>query len=137
MNTNGFVLGGEQSGHIIRKDFADWGDGIFNALSVLEIFTNRLKSNSALTSFDLLNLFTPMAQLHEKVPVLHKDKSTNSEQIAIAIDQQKSLLGPDSRIIIRPSGTEDVVRITVEGLSENDLKQSIKALTEVVVKVCA
>ncbi|HMS24113.1 MAG TPA: phosphoglucosamine mutase [Acidimicrobiia bacterium] len=130
------TLGGEQSGHIIRADKTMWGDGILNALLVSSIFAERYRTEPAVTSFELFDLFTPMVQLHDQIKVIHKESAQDNQEILHAIEQERALLGQESRIIIRPSGTEDVVRITVEGLIEKAAQESMDRLTKVISKVC-
>lgn len=129
-------LGGEQSGHIIRTDVATWGDGVINALLIAQIFTEKRRQNDHLTSFELFDLFIPLKQLHDKISVNHKGKAVNNDVILASIRQEIKSLGEPSRVIIRPSGTEDVVRITVEGLDENSVRQSLERLGAIVKEVC-
>ncbi len=136
MLKNSYALGGEQSGHIIRTDYATWGDGILNALLIAKIFAEKRLTNAALTSAEMLDLFTPMIQLHDKVHVHNKERSHNNAEIESAIAQERALLGEDSRVIIRPSGTEEVVRITVEGLIAQSVQDSLARLAHVVQEVC-
>lgn len=136
MLKNSFALGGEQSGHIIRTDFATWGDGVLNALLIAKIFSEKRKSNKKLTSTELLQLFSPMIQLHDKVHVHNKALSENNEEIEMAISNELAALGEGSRVIVRPSGTEEVVRITVEGLIEKSVQESLSRLAHLVQEVC-
>ena len=77
-----------------------------------------------------------MVQLHDQIKVIHKESAQDNQEILHAIKQERALLGQESRIIIRPSGTEDVVRITVEGLIEKAAQESMDRLTTVISKVC-
>ncbi len=136
MITSGATLGGEQSGHIIRADKTMWGDGILNALLISSLFAEHRRGEPTVTSFELFDLFTPMVQLHDQIHVMHKEIARDNPRIAQSIDQECALLGPNARIIIRPSGTEDVVRITVEGLIEKSAQESMDRLTKVITEVC-
>lgn len=136
MLEHSYALGGEQSGHIIRTDYSTWGDGILNALLVSKILAEGKILNKDLTSSELFSLFTPLVQRHTKISVSHKEKSSSDSTIEEAISQEVSALGEGSRVIIRPSGTEDVVRITVEGLIEESVLESLKRLEHVVREVC-
>ena len=136
MLNNNFSLGGEQSGHIIRTDFSNWGDGILNALQISKIYIDLLNLGPKVSSSQMFSLFVPLVQLHDKVKVTQKSLAERSQIIQDAIAKEKSILGEGSKIIIRPSGTEEVVRITVEGLIEEQVKESVSRLAATVEKVC-
>lgn len=136
MLSNDYSLGGEQSGHIIRTDHAIWGDGVLNALLISKIFKYLNGLGPAISAEKMFSLFTPMAQMHAKISVSNKLKSVNNEVILSAIEQEIEILGKESRVIIRPSGTEEVVRITVEGLNEESLHASIDRLSLVIKEEC-
>jgi phosphoglucosamine mutase len=131
MARTGAVLGGEQSGHIIRSDKSQWGDGILNALLISDVLVRSKK-----TPHDLLNLFHPMAQLHGKIAVAHKAKAQENSAISTSINKELEGLGDGARIIVRPSGTEDVVRITVEAQDEAQANESLARLSSLVEEVC-
>ena len=84
----------------------------------------------------MLDLFTPMVQLHDKVKVANKTLASSSTKIREAIDSQLSILGSNARIVIRPSGTENVVRVMVEADDEDSAKNSIAILIDVVKENC-
>lgn len=136
MLSNDYSLGGEQSGHIIRTDHAIWGDGVLNALLIAKILRDLNDLGPAITSEQMFSLFVPMAQIHAKISVGNKCKALDNESISSAIEQEIETLGEESRVIIRPSGTEEVVRITVEGLIEESLHESIERLCLVIKKEC-
>ncbi len=128
-----FSLGGEQSGHIIRSDKQFWGDGILNSLSVASIVKSKLNRSDASS---ILNLFVPLIQKHDKVQVAFKKNATDSQEILSQKEDLLKQLGQNSRIIIRPSGTEEVVRISVEASDESEALSAIEQLKETVIKVC-
>lgn len=136
MEETGAVLGGEQSGHVIRKDIAPWGDGILNALLVSEILVSKKRSGQTLDSRNLFDLFTPMAQVQEKVSVSNKSKAVDNSTLKDAINEHIQILGDNSRVIIRPSGTEEVVRITVEAQDKAAAHASAEQLVDIVKEVC-
>ena len=77
-----------------------------------------------------------MVQLHDKVKVANKTLASSSTKIREAIDSQLSILGSNARIVIRPSGTENVVRVMVEADDEDSAKNSIAILIDVVKENC-
>ena len=133
---NDFSLGGEQSGHIIRRDFSDWGDGTLNALLVSRILNELRINNSGFKVSEAFDLFIPLVQKHSKVPASHKAMASDNREIIEATEKELAILGNESRIIIRPSGTEPVVRITVEGKLESEVVNSMERLEKIVESVC-
>ena len=113
MVKNDYVLGGEQSGHIIFKKHATTGDGLLTALKLIEVMKNTGKS--AIELSEGLVIF-PQLLVNQKV----KDKTVvlNDEEINQAIDQVTKELGSSGRILVRPSGTEPLIRVMVEAETE-------------------
>jgi phosphoglucosamine mutase len=108
MREKGFNVGGEQSGHVILSDYATTGDGLLTALQVLTVLLTKGKPAS-----QVLNLFTPYPQVLKNVklsPILLKDP-----EIEKAIDKAHQKLGAKGRLVVRPSGTEPLIRIMAEG----------------------
>ncbi len=112
MLKNGYVLGGEQSGHIIMKEFAATGDGQLTAIQLLSIYKNYGMKMSELASW------------MKKMPqVLHGIKSTPEKIAKVKTDavikktirEYQEKLGDDGRVLVRPSGTEPLVRVMLEG----------------------
>jgi phosphoglucosamine mutase len=133
---NDYSLGGEQSGHIIRRDFSNWGDGILNALLVARILNEGRINERDFKVSNAFDLFEPLVQRHSKVLVNDRSLVDGNSEIEKAINQERELLGEESRIIIRPSGTEPVIRITVEGRTESEVANSIERLEKIVESVC-
>jgi len=108
MRRHGFNLGGEQSGHIILTDYATTGDGLIAALQVLAVLVGGGRSAS-----DVLQVFTPFPQLLRNVrcPATVLDHG----EVRSAIAAGEAELGARGRLVIRPSGTEPVVRVMAEG----------------------
>lgn len=125
------TLGGEQSGHIIALDYSPFGDGILIALLISKILLSKKVKAS-----EILNLFTPMVQLHEKVVVANKAKAVSSDKIEQSMEEHLELLGDNARIVIRPSGTEDIVRIMVEANKKDLAIRSMNELIDVVKESC-
>ena len=127
MRKRGLNLGGEQSGHIILSDYITTGDGIIAALQILSL----IKSLSQKAS-EICHVFDPLPQLLKSLEVTNL-KEWNSIKVQKAISEGESRLGGKGRILVRPSGTEPVVRLMVEGEDSelivsilNDIASEIK-----------
>ncbi len=114
LETHDLLLGGEQSGHIIARDYLPTGDGIFTALRVLEVM--RATDNWSLKTF------TELPQITLNIPVVHK-KNLEADPIAALIKNSKQRL-KTGRLVVRYSGTENYLRIMVEE-HDHKLMQSI------------
>ena len=123
MLSNGYKLGGEQSGHIIMKDFANTGDGLLTALQLMQVMS---ESKSSLQS--LAQVMERYPQVLLNVKDVDKSKLSNSAQIAKAISESESKLGDNGRVLVRASGTEALVRVMVEAAS---LDQATKIANEI------
>lgn len=130
MKEQGAVLGGEQSGHIILLDHNTTGDGILTALQVLSVVKK--------TKTDLNELAQQMKRLPQSlvnVRVSDKKKVMESPILAQAVSTGEERLAGEGRILVRPSGTEPLVRVMAEGPSEEVLENVIKEIVEVVEKL--
>ena len=127
MLKNGYKIGGEQSGHIIFTDFSTTGDGPITALQVL----SSLKRSGRKAS-DLTNLMTTYPQLLVNVKVATKDGWEENEAIKAAIAAGEQELGSDGRILVRPSGTEPLIRVMAEGPDQAQLETICNAIADVV-----
>ena len=108
MREAGINLGGEQSGHIVMSDFATTGDGLLAALQLLACVQHADKPVS-----EVCRRFEPVPQLLKNVA---NDRAVlEQEPIKVAIDEVRSRLGETGRLVIRPSGTEPLIRIMAEG----------------------
>ena len=117
MRSGGYTLGGEQSGHIILSQHTSTGDGLIAALQVLAVMAEQQKPLSA------LKLYTPMPQILQNVPYSARNPlDTPDAQHAITAAEEK--LGTKGRIVVRPSGTEPLIRVMVEG-ENNDTITSV------------
>jgi len=111
MRTHGFNIGGEQSGHIILSDFGTTGDGIISALQILSC----LKKSGRMMS-DFCHKFEPLPQILKNVKI--HEAATNPldhENVKAAIDRAEKKLAGSGRLVIRPSGTEPLIRVMAEG----------------------
>ncbi|NDI24117.1 MAG: phosphoglucosamine mutase, partial [Actinobacteria bacterium] len=109
MLAEGHTLGGEQSGHIIMRRFADTGDGILTALHLISEVVRSKKSLKELAAFMIR-----YPQILINVKDVSKDKLANNEKVKKAINDATMELGDKGRILLRASGTEPVIRVMVE-----------------------
>jgi len=123
-----FSLGGEQSGHLIMREFANTGDGILTALQLAQEVVRSGKSLAELAS-----QMQRFPQVLINVSDVRKDKLEESIEIAKAVASVEATLGDNGRVILRASGTEPLVRVMVEAASDN-LAQEIATTLAAVVK---
>ena len=109
MQQNGYRLGGEQSGHIILQKYATTGDGILTALMLMEEILDRKSTLGKLAS--PVKIF-PQTLINIKVP--DKDAVMNDEHVKSIVHEIEEELGENGRILLRKSGTENVIRVMVE-----------------------
>ncbi|MEO9325734.1 phosphoglucosamine mutase [Nocardioides sp. C4-1] len=108
MRAGGYNLGGEQSGHVIMRDHATTGDGLLTALHVLQRMVTTGRSLR-----DLASVMTRLPQVLVNVPDVDKDRCDDPGLLE-AVEAEKALLGTTGRVLLRPSGTEALVRVMVE-----------------------
>ena len=123
-----FSLGGEQSGHLIMREFAGTGDGILTALQLAQEVRRTGKSLA-----DLAAAMQRFPQVLINVPNVAKEKLAQSSKIAAAVKEAEATLGDSGRVLLRASGTEPLIRVMVEAASDN-LAQEIAASLATVVK---
>lgn len=128
MLANGYNLGGEQSGHIIFSDFSTTGDGPVTALQTLCAIKRSGKKPS-----ELNELMTSYPQLLVNVVVKSKEGWEENANIAAAIKAGEEELGADGRILVRPSGTEPLIRVMAEGPDQAQLEVICQKIADVVV----
>ena len=108
MREHGFNVGGEQSGHIILSDFSTTGDGLVAALQVLAVVKRRDRPVS-----EVCHRFEPLPQVLKNVRFVDR-RTLAQDSVIRAIDAGRERLGASGRLVIRPSGTEPVVRVMGE-----------------------
>jgi phosphoglucosamine mutase len=113
MEDGGFVLGGEQSGHIINARYSTTGDGVLSAILLLDLIRRSESTLSKLSA----SVMTRMPQVLRNVRVAKKPIDVAS-LIADDLAREHALLGDNGRIVVRTSGTEPLVRIMVEAESQ-------------------
>lgn len=129
MKKNGYVLGGEQSGHIIMLDYNTTGDGLVTALKVASIVKESGKTLSELASF-IKEL--PQVLANAKVPNGMKNIYNEDKEIISEIRKMKNRLDGCGRILIRPSGTEPLVRVMLEGKDQSEINKMANNLARLI-----
>ena len=130
MVTNGYVLGGEQSGHIIFSKYATTGDGILTSLKIMETIIESKK-----TIDELLLPIKIYPQVLKNVPVTDKQKVLNDMNVKNKINEIENKLGNDGRVLVRPSGTEMIIRVMVEAKTEEECENYVNQIAEEINKI--
>lgn len=123
MRAGSYSLGGEQSGHVIMSDHATTGDGVLTALHVLE----RMSITGSSLE-ELAGVMTRLPQVLINVSGVDKTKMTSSPELAEAVALAEAELGSSGRVLLRPSGTEPLVRVMVEAVSADQAQQVAERL---------
>lgn len=129
MLENGYNLGGEQSGHIIFLDYNPTGDGILTSLMLIEILLKSKKKASELAS--KITIY-PQVLVNAKVPSDKKYAYKEDEVIKAAIEKIEEEFSGNGRVLIRPSGTEPLVRVMIEGENQEILDQRAHELAKLI-----
>jgi phosphoglucosamine mutase len=124
MLVSGAGLGGEKSGHVIVREHTMTGDGIVTALELLRVMTG---SGSGLG--ELAAAIPLLPQQQRAIRVRHRDQWENDDVLRSAIADAQARLAPDGRILVRPSGTEPVLRVMVEGRDAAEVAAIADAIT--------
>ncbi len=127
LNRGGWSLGGEQSGHVILRDHATTGDGVLTAVQVLA----RMAQTGA-TLADLADVMTALPQVLVNVRGVDKSRTEEDPAVLAALDTAAQELGAEGRVLLRPSGTEPVVRVMVEAPTADQAHAVAGRLAEVV-----
>lgn len=131
MRKNGYNFGGEQSGHMVMSDFTTTGDGLIAALQVLSV----VRSSDAPVS-DVCSKFEPVPQIMKNVHV-ENGEPLQTKHVIEAIDDGRARLGETGRLVIRPSGTEPLIRVMAEGDDKRLVLDVVDEIVEVVRKAAA
>lgn len=132
MQEIGANLGGEQSGHIIFLDENTTGDGLLSALHLLQVMVETQKPLSELAG---IMTVLPQALVGARVPNHKKDSYMEYTEIAEAVKRVSEKFAGEGRVLIRPSGTEPLVRVMIEGKDQALIEQEAHALAELIQNV--
>lgn len=131
MRKHGYNVGGEQSGHIVLSDFTTTGDGLVSALQILAVVVSTGKPVS-----EVCDRFVRLPQVLQNVRYAN-GKPLDDKRVAKAIEGARAKLGEAGRLVIRPSGTEPVIRVMAEGDDERlvntvvgDIVDAVKAAAQ-------
>ena len=131
MREHGFNVGGEQSGHIVLSDFATTGDGLVAALQVLAAVQSSGRPVS-----QVCRLFTPLPQISKSVRIASA-APLELPLVKEAIADVKRDLGTGGRVVVRPSGTEPLIRVMAEGDDEAAVRRAVDQICTVLEKAAA
>ncbi len=126
-----YIIGGEQSGHVIFKDFANTGDGELTSIQVLGMLSDSKGSMSELAS--VMKRY-PQVLINVKVREEAKGQYENDQQVTDVICEVEKELAGEGRVLIRPSGTEALIRVMIEGLDQDDINKKAKKIADVIKK---
>ena len=129
MAKNGCRLGGEQSGHIIISKYATTGDGILTSLKIMEVMLAQKKKLSELAAE-----LTLYPQVTKNVRVRSREKAMDDPQVKAAVDAAVQMLGNRGRVLVRPSGTEPVIRIMAEGEDPNTCREWVESIASAMIQ---
>lgn len=127
MLENNYTLGGEQSGHVIMREFANTGDGILTALQLLQEMARTKKSIA-----ELAQTMERFPQILINVKDVKKEKLETNAAISEAVKDATATLGDSGRVLLRASGTEPLVRVMVEAQSDSLATEVAQKLAKVV-----
>jgi phosphoglucosamine mutase len=127
MKVGGFILGGEQSGHVVMLDHATTGDGVLTALHLMSRMATSGQSLDQLAS-----VMTRLPQVLINVPDVDKSRAATDPQLSAAVREAEAELGNSGRVLLRPSGTESLVRVMVEAENYEAANETAHRLADVV-----
>src|SRR6195256_6533523 len=131
MREHGFNVGGEHSGHIIMSDFATTGDGFVAALQVLAVVKKQDQPVSK-----VCHRFEPLPQVLKNVRY-KSGKPLENAKVRTAIKQAQARLNGQGRLVVRPSGTEPVIRVMVEGDDKGLVEEVVDGIVEALTQAAA
>ena len=133
MLKNGYNLGGEQSGHVILLDYNPTGDGILTSLMLIQSILESGKKASELSN--IVKKY-PQVLVNAKVASDKKHDYEKNEEIKTAIEELEKEFSGNGRVLIRPSGTEPLVRVMIEGKDEKLIKEKAEKLAKLIEDKC-
>ncbi len=129
LEQGGWSLGGEQSGHVIFRDLATTGDGILTGLQVLDVMVR-----SGRTLAELASVMTRLPQVLRNVTVANRHDLSGADAFWSDLEAVRRRLGDEGRVLVRPSGTEPVVRVMVEALTTEAAEEACSELCVALVR---
>lgn len=132
MQEIGAVIGGEQSGHIIFLNENTTGDGLISALHLLQVLVEK---NQPLSELAAIMEVLPQTLVNAKVDNSKKEKYMDYPEIVEAMKKVEARFSGEGRVLIRPSGTEPLVRVMIEGKDQRLVEEEARAFAELVVRV--
>jgi len=129
MLQGGYNIGGEQSGHIIFLDYSTTGDGILTALQLLSVMKRNNRRMSELAS--VMQRF-PQVLVNAKVSPEKKDSYMDDPIISEEISRIEAKFKGAGRVLIRPSGTEPLIRVMIEGADHKEIEDSASRLARLI-----
>lgn len=127
MRKGGYNLGGEQSGHIIFLNYITTGDGMLSALQLVNVMKETGKALSELAAE-----MTIYPQVLKNVKVTNKEEALNNSQILKEVEAVEHELGENGRVLVRPSGTEPLIRVMVEASTEEECEKYVDRIVKIV-----
>ncbi|MDO4617250.1 MAG: phosphoglucosamine mutase [Lachnospiraceae bacterium] len=127
MNANGYALGGEQSGHVIFREFATTGDGMLTSLMLLEVMNATGRSLSSLA--EEVRIYP---QLLKNIRVVNKTEARENPSVQAAVAAVAEKLGENGRILVRESGTEPLIRVMVEAENDDVCLEMVDSVIDVI-----
>jgi phosphoglucosamine mutase len=131
MREHGYNVGGEQSGHIILSDYTTTGDGLLAALQLLAVVKRLEKPVS-----EVCHCFEPLPQILKNVRYL-AGQPLQQDSVVTAIASARQRLGTEGRLVIRPSGTEPVIRVMGEGDNRDLVAQVVDDVVDALARAAA
>jgi len=132
MRDGGFNFGGEQSGHVILSEFATTGDG---ALTAVQLMSRMALTKKPLS--DLASVMNKLPQVLINVKNVDKTATDTNAKVQEVVKAVESTLGDTGRVLLRPSGTEPVVRVMVEAATKDLAESQAQLIVDVVAKELA
>lgn len=129
MLKNGYNLGGEQSGHIILLDYNPTGDGILTSLMLIQILLEKNVLASELC--DIIQIY-PQVLINAKVNSEKKSQYLEDKEIQTKIKEIENEFANEGRVVIRPSGTEPLIRVMIEGKDKNYIAKKAEEIAKLI-----
>jgi len=131
MLEGGYCLGGEQSGHIIFHEYNTTGDGIITAIQMLTVL--KVKGVKASELAKVMDVY-PQVLVNAKIKNEYKNTYMNNEEVSAAVHSLEKKFEGDGRVLIRPSGTEPLVRVMIEGTDIEQMQRDAEELAAIIEK---